>query len=170
VPTAAAFSGAAEAAVLLAHELADLEVAVEALMVTDRAGAFDAALAARVSDADLVLLCDGSALHARSVWRGTPVGAAITVAARVGAVGAVASLLGEVMVDPRGGAPTTGLARWTGVVVAAPAGPVQSARTAALVGDADTLVVVGATGAMLIDTQGWRALGGDVTATGVVAP
>ena len=78
-------------------------------MVSDRAATKDQYYVDRLVDADLVVLCDGSALHARSVWRDNAFGEAINAASTLVAVGAVASVLGEVMIDPRGGAPTTGL-------------------------------------------------------------
>ena len=74
VPTAAAFTGLAEAAWGVAQALAALEVRAEALMVADRTAAAEAHFVRRLGEADLVVLCDGSALHARSVWRETPVG------------------------------------------------------------------------------------------------
>jgi len=127
-------------------------------MVTDRAGALEPYFAQRVAAADVVVLTDGSALHARSVWRDTPVGTAIDAARFVLAVGSVASVLGEVMVDPRGGAPTTGLGYRPGPVLCAPASPEQLARTRALLGDAVTLVVVGPGGAVVGVDGVWRVL------------
>jgi len=87
-------------------------------MVVDRVSAGENHFATRIVEASLVVLCDGSALHARSVWRDTPVGEALARARSLVAVGASASVLGEVMIDPRGGAPTTGLglsAAWRSV-------------------------------------------------------
>ncbi len=101
-------------------------------MVTDRAGAAEPYFAQRVAAADVVVLIDGSALHARSVWRDTPVGARDRRRATGGRVGSVASVLGEVMVDPRGGAPTTGLGYRHGPVLCAPASGEQLARTRSL--------------------------------------
>lgn len=165
VPTAAAFTGAAPAAVAAAEALSDLDARVEAVMVTDRAGALEPYFARRVAAADVVVLTDGSVLHARSVWRDTPVGTAIDAARVVLAVGSVASVLGEVMVDPRGGAPTTGLGYRAGPVLCAPASPEQLARTRTLLGDAVTLVVVGPGGAVLGIGGAWRVLRDDVVIT-----
>ncbi len=165
VPTAAAFTGAAPAAVAAAEALSDLDARVEAVMVTDRAGAAEPYFAQRVAAADVVVLCDGSALHARSVWRDTPVGAAIDAARLVLAVGSVASVLGDVMVDPRGGAPTTGLGYRPGPVLCAPASAEQLSRTRSLLGGAVTLVVLGPGGAVVGVDGVWRVLRDDLVIT-----
>ncbi len=109
VPTAAAFIGVAEAASQTTAVFDDLDARIEALMVSDRAATGDQRNVDRLTRADLVVLCDGSSLHARSVWRDNAFGEALNAASLLVAVGAVASVLGEVMIDPRGGAPTTGL-------------------------------------------------------------
>lgn len=170
VPTAAAFTGAAPAAVAAAEALAELAARVEAVMVSDRAGAAEPYFARRIAAAGAVVLTDGSALHARSVWRGTPVGAAIDAAGLVIAVGAVASVLGAVMVDPRGGAPTTGLGYREGPVFCAPAPAEQLARTRRLLGDAATLVVLGPGGAVVGVDGAWRVVRDDVVVTRGEAP
>src|ERR1700677_1533972 len=105
VPTASAFSGAEAAAVQLADLFEGRGAKVEALMNVSRDSSDEPYFAQRVRDADLVVLSDGSALHAKSVWHGTLVGEAIRECRSVVAVGSVASVLSDVMVDPRGGAP-----------------------------------------------------------------
>ena len=77
VPTASAFSGAEAAAVELAELFEASGAKVEALMNVSRDSSDEPHFAQRVRDADLVVLSDGSALHAKSVWRGTLVGEAI---------------------------------------------------------------------------------------------
>ena len=67
VPTAAAFIGAAQAALEIATALEPTGADVEALMVLDRVGAHDLALVERVERADFVVLCDGAALHASRI-------------------------------------------------------------------------------------------------------
>src|SRR5271170_3393713 len=67
VPTAAAFIGLTESAVLTGAVFDEFDVHVEALMVADRVATGDPFWTERVRGADLVVLCDGSALHARSV-------------------------------------------------------------------------------------------------------
>lgn len=165
VPTAAAFSGATASTVSLTQQLADLGARVEGVMVGDRAAALEPYFARRVADADVVVLTDGSALHARSVWRDTPVGEAIRDASLVVAIGSVGSVLFEVMIDPRGGAPTTGLGYRGGLVVAAPAALEQLARTRALLGDGVPLVVLGPRGAVVGDGDRWRVVSDDVVVT-----
>ena len=156
VPTAAAFRGAAQAAVEVATSVEGLDLELEALMVVDRVSAGENHFATRIVEASLVVLCDGSALHARSVWRDTPVGEALARARSLVAVGASASVLGEVMIDPRGGAPTTGLGLSAGVAFSAPANVDQLARTRSLLGEETALVVLGARGGVACESGVWR--------------
>lgn len=158
VPTAAAFTGAAQAALAVAQSLEGLDLQLEALMMTDRTSASEAHFASRLLEAAVVVLCDGSALHARSVWRDSPVGEALHRARCVAAVGAVASVLGAVMIDPRGGAPTTGLGFSTGVAFCAPASDEQLARTRALLDEKTALVVLGTRGVLSYEDATWRIL------------
>ncbi|MGH9020824.1 MAG: hypothetical protein ACRDV0_07380, partial [Acidimicrobiales bacterium] len=137
---------------------------VEALMVTDRACAAEPYFCSRVAESGLVVLTDGSALHARVTWRETPLGDALRAAGSLVALGAVATTLFDVMVDPRGGAPTTGLGFRSGLVVTVPAPPEALARTRALLGDAQTLAVIGGTGVVTSDAGRWR-VSGDVVVT-----
>lgn len=165
VPTAAAFTGIAEAAIELSSVFDELDVKVEALMIGDRASCAEPYFAQRLSEADLVVLSDGSALHAKSVWRGTPVGEAIRDARRLIAVGSCASVLGDVMIDPRGGAPTTGLGYRLGLATSVRASDEQLARTRALVGDDVTLAVLGPHGVVHFDGATWRSSSDDVVVT-----
>lgn len=158
VPTAAAFTGAAEAAVLVAHTLESVDARVEALMVTDRTSSAATYFEQRVARADVVVLCDGSALHARAVWRDTPVGDAIARANHLVAVGAVASVLGEVMIDPRGGAPTLGLGYRPGVALCPPASDDQLARTRSLLSRDVPLVVLGPRSVLQFADRRWRVV------------
>ncbi len=164
VPTAAAFTGAAEAAIAAAAALDGVAGRVEALMVTDRASAAEPYFVDRVAQATLVVLADGSALHARAVWRDSPVGDALRAARALVAVGSVATVLFDPMIDPRGGAPTTGLGWRRGPVVTVPSAPDQLARTRRLLEAGLTLVVVGPSGSL-------RGEGGEWTPSGdVVSP
>lgn len=164
VPTAAAFIGFTEAALRTSAVFDGFDVRAEALMVADRAATGDAYLVERLSNADLVVLCDGSALHARSVWRSNAFGDAIDAASTLVAVGEVASVLGELMIDPRGGAPTTGLGYRHGAALSTPSSDEQMARTRSLLGD-ELLVVLGATGVVHHDGARWRVVAGDVVVT-----
>jgi hypothetical protein len=161
LPTAAAFTGAAEASVAVAQVCDEFDVRVESLMVTDRASAGEAYFCARIVEADLVVLCDGSALHARAVWRNTPVGDAIGSASNLVAIGSVASVLGDVMIDPRGGAPTIGMDLCRGVAFCAPSSDDQLARTRSLVAKDTSLVVVGPRGVLRYANEAWRVIEGD---------
>lgn len=169
IPTAAAFTGALEAALAIAHVL-EGRANVETLMATDRAGCAEPYFARRVREADLVILSDGSPLHARTTWRDTPLGEALGDARHLLGIGAVGGVLGEVMIDPRGGAPTSGLAVRTGLVVTVPASADQLARTRGLLGEDYVLAVIGATGVIVGRDGAWRVVGGDVTLTRANAP
>ncbi len=165
VATAAAFTGMPEAAIAVAEVSEPFGYRVEALMVADRAGADEPYFAQRITSADLVVLCDGSPLHARSVWRHTALGGAIGQASRLVAIGSVASVLGAVMIDPRGGAPTTGLDYRSGVAIAAPASDEQLMRTRSLMAADVPLVVLGPLGVVSHDGVRWRVLTDDVVVT-----
>ena len=160
VPTAAAFIGAAQAALEIATALEPTGADVEALMVLDRVGAHDLALVERVERADFVVLCDGAALHARAVWRDSAFGDALA-AARLVAIGSVATVLGSVMIDPRGGAPTIGLGYRHGAVLTVPATAEQLERTRQLLSGDEPLVVVGARGVLAESEGRWRVVVAD---------
>jgi hypothetical protein len=164
VPTAAAFTGILEAALQTSAVFDDRDVRVEALMVSDRAATNDHYYVNRIAKADLVVLCDGSALHARSVWRANDFGNAINAASTVVAIGEVASALGDVMIDPRGGAPTTGLGYRGGAALSVPASDEQMSRTRSLLRDV-TLIVLSPSGVVRHDGDGWSLVVGDVTVT-----
>jgi len=166
VPTAAAFIGAAQAAVLTAGVFDDLDARVEALMLTDRASNSERYFIERLTAADLVVLCDGSPLHARMVWRNSPVGDAINATHSLVAIGAVASVLGDVMIDPRGGAPMIGLGYRPGVAICTPASEEQMDRTRSLLASDLALVVLGPRGVLHRDQDQWRVVRGtDVVVT-----
>jgi hypothetical protein len=165
LPTAAAFTGVAEAALDVAMALDDLDIREEALMVSDRQSANLTYFTRRLAQCDLVVLCDGSPLHARSVWRATAFGEALRNARRIVAVGSVGSVLGDVMIDPRGGAPTTGLGYRSGIAIAVPASNDQMARTRSLLASDVALVVLGPTGVIRHDGTSWRVESGDVVVT-----
>jgi hypothetical protein len=165
LPTAAAFIGATEAAIELATLFEGSGARVEALMHLDRSSSDEPYFALRAREADVIVLSDGSALHAKSVWHQTPVGEAIRDAPLVVAIGSVASVLFETMIDPRGGAPTTGLGYREGLVVTASSGEEQLSRTRTLLGDDAVLAVLGANGVLRGEGKLWRVAAGDVTTT-----
>lgn len=154
--TAAAFRGPAQA-------IADVRTlklwrgaTVFGVDAIDRRSANDAAVLDEVSAADLVVLVEGAALHARSVWRGTSLGEVLAVS-RLAVVGSVGSVLGTTMIDPRGGAPTTGLGLFDNVVLSVPAGPEQTQRTRDLLGAQHVLVELGSRAVVTFDGT-WRAI------------
>jgi hypothetical protein len=138
---------------------------VEALMNVSRDSSDEPYFAQRVRDADLVVLSDGSALHAKSVWHGTLVGEAIRECRSVVAVGSVASVLSDVMVDPRGGAPTNGLGYVSGLVIGMSASDEQLTRTRSLLGEDAPFVVLGHRGVVHFDGTIWRVVSDDVVTT-----
>ena len=164
VPTAAAFTSMVEAAVACATPFETRGARVEALMIADRSSNDEPHFVTRLAQADVVVLAPGSALHARSVWRASPVGDALARARCLIAVGETASVLGTTMIDPRGGAPTTGLGYRDGLVITTSAPDEQMARTRSLLDDSLTLAVVGASGALLMQGSTWHSRG-DVLAT-----
>jgi hypothetical protein len=165
LPTAAAFIGATESAIEISALFEASGAHVEALMHIDRSSSDEPYFAQRVREADLVVLSDGSALHAKSVWHQTPIGEAIRDAEFVMALGAVASVLGDTMIDPRGGAPTTGLGYRHGLVLATSASDEQLSRTRTLLGDDEILAVLGSSGVVHGDGTHWRVVTGEVTTT-----
>ena len=165
LPTAAAFLGINEAAIELSVLFEPSGAKVEALMIADRASNAEPYFVRRVKSADLVVLSDGSALHAKSVWHGSPVGEAIRETRRVVAVGSVASLLGDVMIDPRGGAPTTGLGYRSGLTLGVSASDEQLSRTRSLLGLDETFAVLGPRGVVYYDGSSWHRASDDVVTT-----
>lgn len=166
VPTAAAFTSLEAASLACATPFSSRDARVESLMMKDRATTDDSYFVRRLREADVVVLSDGSPLHARSVWRSSPVGEAIAAARCLVAVGATASVLGTTMIDPRGGAPTTGLGYRDGLVITNSTTPEQLTRTRSLLDDALTLAVVGEDGSLDLHGATWRARGDVVTTRG----
>ena len=121
VPLAAAFGSPEQTVVAAASWLNPAGAEVEGIMALNRAESDTEALAARVADADLVLIVDGSAMHLRTALKATRLLAEIeALVARGGVVvaeGSSATVLCDPMVDPRGGAPTVGLGLLAGITV-----------------------------------------------------
>jgi len=161
VPTAAAFIGAPQAALKVAQLFDGRDVRAEALMITDRESNTDGYFVDRLSACDLVVLCDGSALHAKAVWRNSPVGDAIKTAGSLVAIGSVATALGEIMIDPRGGAPTVGLNYRPGAAFISGASDEQLARTRSLLDRGVPLVVLGPDGVLEYRDGIWRVVRSD---------
>lgn len=164
VGTAAAFIDAKRAMQAVVDTLGGGTV----LALTDRRSALDQSNADAIRGATFVICVDGSALHARTIWRNSPVGDALCEASVV-AIGSVSSVFGTVMIDPRGGAPTTGLNRFDDVVLAMPSEATQRERTQQLVGPQLLFVELTPTAVLGYD-ESWRVIDGDVVVTRAGAP
>jgi cyanophycinase len=113
LPTAAAYEHPERAVAHAVSYFASLGAKAEGLMVIGRPDAEDDGAARRVREAPFVYLSSGSPLHLRSVLKDSKVWSALVEAWQDGAVVAASSagamVLGDPMVDPRGGALTIGL-------------------------------------------------------------
>ncbi len=113
LPTASAYQHPERLVMGAAEWFSSLGAQVEGLMVLGRSDAQDPGMADVVRRARFVYLSGGSALHLRSVLKGSAVFDALREAWHGGAVvagsGAGAMVLTDPMVDPRGGALTVGL-------------------------------------------------------------
>lgn len=114
IPAAAAYEHPERVADRAAAYFESLGVKARTLPVLNRRDAEDPKHAEVVRRAKLVYLCDGSPLHLRSVLKGSALFDAVLASYHAGgslaASGAGATLVGDPMVDPRGGAYTVGLA------------------------------------------------------------
>jgi cyanophycinase len=121
LPTAAAFEHWEEAVASLGRSWFDAGFGVEALPILMRRDAESVEFADRLSHAKIIAIVGESSLHARAAVAETPVWSAVHTAWQNGAtlvgVGGGAALLGDPMVDPRGGAFTLGLGVVPGVAV-----------------------------------------------------
>jgi len=113
LPTAAAYEHPDRAVAWATRHFAKLGAEVFGLMVLTRGDAIDPANAAAVRAARFIYLGGGSPLHLRSVLKDSAVWQALVGAWNDGAVlagsSAGAMVLGDPMIDPRGGALTLGL-------------------------------------------------------------
>lgn len=113
LPTAAAYWHPERAIETAASYFSGLGGSVKACMVLRRSDAEDRANAGLVRAARFIYVAGGSVLHLRSVLKASPVWDALVEAWAGGAVLAASSagamVLGDAMVDPRGGALTLGL-------------------------------------------------------------
>jgi cyanophycinase len=113
LPTAAAYEHPERAVETARDWFGRFGAGVKGLMILSRADALDEAAAGQLREARFIYLSGGSPMHLRSVLKDTPAWTAIVDAWRAGAVlagsSAGAMVLGDSMVDPRGGALTLGL-------------------------------------------------------------
>ncbi|ACU53190.1 peptidase S51 dipeptidase E [Acidimicrobium ferrooxidans DSM 10331] len=121
VPTAAAFERPERAVERAQSVLGAAGVRVVELPLYERAQAFDPVLADMVRTARCLYLIGGSPFHLRGVLRATPIldalRATLDQGATVLASSAGAMVIGDPMVDPRGGALTVGLGMIPGLAV-----------------------------------------------------
>ncbi len=113
LPTAQAFENPKKAIENARRWFSSLGANIEPINVLSRSDANEEIYADTLRDAKFIYLSGGSALHLKTALKNTPVYTAIIDAYRNGAVvaasSAAAMVLGDPMVDPRGGAFTTGL-------------------------------------------------------------
>lgn len=113
VPTAAAYEHPQRTVDAATEYFGALGAKVKGLDVLGRPAASDKANVKALKNASLVYFGDGSSLHLRSVFKDTPWWDALVAAwndgTAVAGTGAGAMVLGDPMVDPRGGAFTLGL-------------------------------------------------------------
>lgn len=113
IPAAAAYEQAHKITDRAATYFESLGVRANTVPVLHRGEADDPKIADTVRRAKFIYLCDGSPLHLRSVLKGSALFDAMLAAyhggAALAASGAGATLVGDPMVDPRGGAYTVGL-------------------------------------------------------------
>jgi cyanophycinase len=113
LPTGAAYEHPERAVGAATNWFSHLGARATGVMVLSRADAEDEAMAKRVAESRFVYLAGGSPLHLRSVLKDSPVWTALRGAWSGGAViagtSAGAMVIGDPMVDPRGGALTLGL-------------------------------------------------------------
>ncbi len=121
LPTAAAYEHPQRSVGAATGWFERIGAVTRGLMVLARSDADDEENAAVVGAARFIYLAGGSPLHLRSVFKDSKVWAAIVDAWHSGAVvagsSAGAMVLGDPMVDPRGGALTLGLGLVSGLAV-----------------------------------------------------
>jgi len=123
LPTAAAYGHPERDLLHAAQALEPYGVTVEGLMVLAHTDAKAPEIADKVRGAKVIWLLPGSALHLKSVLKGTDTFQALVEAyaggATIVASGAGAMALSDPMVDPRGGALTVGLGLMSDLAVVA---------------------------------------------------
>ena len=155
LPTAAAYTGIVEAGVR-ASQRCEGWGTTEVLLVSDRAGADTTYFADRVRRADAVIVTNGSPMHLRTVLRDTELGRSLAETSLLILEAEVASVFGATMIDPRGGAPTTGLNLFDDRVFTTPSTHVD--RSASLLRSTDILCVVESRSTWLRRDDVWREL------------
>lgn len=166
LPTASAFEHPHRLAAAAVAWLSAAGVAATECDVLTRRDALDEARVDAVRAASTIVLCSGTAMHARSVFKDTPtwaaLGAAHAAGAGVVAAGAGATVLADPMADSRGGGLTLGLGLVSKIAVLAgsdrwPAPQVRRMRH--LAGSHVVIVTIGDNAALVREGGRWRAVG-----------
>ena len=162
LPTAAAFERPERAIATAREHFAALGATVREIPVLQRHDALDEANARLVSEARIIVLTGGSPLHLRSALKETPVYEALVRAWRGGAAvvgsSAGAMVLGDPMVDPRGGAYTLGLGL-VPLAIVPHLGAAVEHRTLRLAPAGVHVVGVPEQTAVILEAGAWRAAG-----------
>ncbi len=163
LPTAAAFERPERAVAAAVAHFEALGARVLEVPVLGRPDALEADHVAAVRSARFVYLTGGSPLHLRSVLKETPLWEALLEAWRGGAAvvgsSAGAMVLGDPMVDPRGGAFTIGLGLVENLAVLPHLSSGAQHRTLRLAPTGVHLLGIPEQTAVVSDASGWRAAG-----------
>lgn len=166
LPIAAAFQHPRRAGDAAAEWLRAQGLTAEVALVLNRRDANDPAIVARATGAGAYLLTDGTAMHARSVLKETPLWEAMCVAHGAGAplvgAGGGAVVLCDPMVDERGGGLTLGLGLLSRMAVLAGHGnwPVHMVRRIRdLAGPTTPVATVAGDAALVLEADTWTAYG-----------
>ena len=172
LPTAAAYEHPGRAVDSATRYFAAVGAEVRGLMVLSRPDANDDDNAEVVRAARFIYLGGGSSLHLRSVLKDSKVWQALEAAWHAGAVlagsSAGAMVLGDPMIDPRGGAFTVGLGLLEQLAVLPHAdswSPEKAHRTFSLAAGGVRIAAIDERTALIRDADGgWRSAGaGQVT-------
>ncbi len=163
LPTAAAFERPERAVANAVAHFEALGARVREIPVLGRPDASEPANVEAVRSARFTYLTGGSPLHLRSVLKETPLWEALLEAWRAGAAlvgsSAGAMVLGDPMVDPRGGAFTLGLGLVENLAVVPHLGATAEHRTLRLAPPGVHLIGLPEQTAVVKDADGWRAAG-----------
>ena len=163
LPTAAAFERPERAVAAAAAHFEALGAKVREVRVLSRPDASQDEHVEAVRSARFVYLTGGSPLHLRSVLKETPLWEALLEAWRDGSAvvgsSAGAMVLGDPMVDPRGGAFTLGLGLLENLAVVPHLGAAAEHRTLRLAPAGVHLVGIPEQTAVVKGADGWRAAG-----------
>ena len=165
LPTAAAFQNPGAALENARSYFANLGYEIRPIYLLNRSDAFKPEVVGEISRAELLYMIGGSPMHLRSVLRSSPAFETIVGAWENGTclVGSSASamVLGDPMIDPRGGALTIGLGVLNNLAILCHAeewSESTKTRTISLVRSPNLLVTIDSKTALILDTE-IRALG-----------